>query len=75
MNEQVITVNPIHENDHIIHITDAVLFVEPKRFNIIYNIGGCLAGITCACIVIFLLFLGTGGIGFFLTINSRDDAT
>lgn len=83
--EHVITVNPIFEDT--VYINDAVLTDVEFVDAIIINentVDNCInvkqfvsfiVTILCLSFMLFVLFLFTGGIGYFLTINGGDDPT
>ena len=85
--EHTITVNPIYEDT--VYINDAVVthadFVEAVLIDDASNSGNhcmnvkrfidCIIAILCLSFMLFVLFLFTGGIGYFLTINGGDDPT
>uniref|UniRef100_A0A6C0L982 Uncharacterized protein n=1 Tax=viral metagenome TaxID=1070528 RepID=A0A6C0L982_9ZZZZ len=85
--EHTITVNPIYENtvyinDAVstdIHYVEAVLIDDiPDDSNNctkVKNIVTCLLALMCLVFILFSLFLFSGGIGLFLTINGGDDST
>ena len=83
--EHVITVNPIFEdtvyiNDAVVthaEFVDAVLIDEQSIDNCmnVKRFVDCIITILCLSFILFILFLFTGGIGYFLTINGGDDPT
>jgi hypothetical protein len=80
--DSIITVNPIYENTVFIdnavltniEFVDAVLINDSSNICMIVNhIISCLVTILCLSFALFVLFLCTGGIGYFLTMYSGDD--
>jgi hypothetical protein len=85
--EHTITVNPIYENT--VYINDAVstdidyvdaVLIDDVTENSnnctkVKNIVSCILAVMCLAFILFSLFLFSGGIGLFLTINGGDDST
>lgn len=82
--ENIIIVNPIvdntlHINDAVlldIEITDAILILsEPHKCMSVNFCINCIISFLCVSFLMFMVFLVTGGLGFFLTMYGGDDAT
>jgi len=81
--ENVIFVNPIidntlHINDAVLSndvFVDAVLITDSSNCMNVKQFIICIVTILILSFMLFSLFLFTGGIGIFLTIDGGDDAT